>query len=672
VRFGSRARTPPDPVALVDALLTGLGDSGVGASADLPAWRAIAASDEQTRNAVAVELHARVRARLPTVSAEWEPVTGTWSDALRRLLPDPHSSTTAYWSPGMALALVVDLTAALAESRAAAYWLGAPQTVHLAVAFCAGDADMRRAAGELADALYATAQDRDRVALHRTLWRKLCATIGEEDRFEADAWMRVLRAGGSPAADALGELLEHAPSKPSARFAAKADAVIARCGEDDCRRQLVAWLQTLARTRPRPDEPPVFEPPTVASVVGLVLVADRFPDPEVSSAVADLGIAAYRKVPTIGARCAAVGTACRRALAGRADALPQLARMQQRVAHPPSRAKVEQTIAERAEALGVSPRDLAEIVVPDFGLDARGELERVAGDIVFALRTDGEAVSAQWRVAGGRPQKSLPARLKSEDPDEAAAQRATIKQLKELLPVQRGRLEGLLREDRQWSLDAWRVRYPEHPLVGTIARRMVWRFADPDGERAGLWVSDGAVAADGEPIALTGETVVRLWHPIGAADGEPARLAALLAAREIIQPFAQLQRGIWRAPPAGSSHDFAGTTVRQHALAAILRGRGWRYELRSGWWDSDDSPTLVLDAWGLEATLALHEPPGVAPGDEQAVSERGVLLHVALGDVSFTTREGKPVAAADVPALAYSETLRDVALVAATAAEAPA
>jgi hypothetical protein len=619
VRFVTRARSQSDPVALVDALLAGIGDPGAGGLAALPAWRAIAVEDEQTRNAAAVVLHARLRARLPTVSAEWEATTGTWSDALRRLLPDPYSSTVTHWSTGMIRALVVDLMGALTESRGAAIWLGAPQTVHLAVAVCAADADLRRVAGDLADALYATAQDRDRVTLHRDLWRKLCTALGEDDRFGPDAWLR-----------------------------------------------------TLARTRPGPDEPPVFEPRTTRSVVGAVLVADRFPEPDVSSAIADLGIAAYRKVPTFGARCAVVGTACRRALGGRADALPQLARMQQRVTHPPSRAKVEQTIAERAEALGVSPRDLAEIVVPDFGLDAGGGLERVTGDFVLHLRTDGEAVSAHWTVGGGRTQKSLPARLRAEDPDEAAAQRATIKQLKELLPVQRRRLEDLLREDRQWSLDAWRARYAQHPLVGTVARRMVWRFADADGERAGLWVGDGAVSGGGEPVPLTDATLVRLWHPIGARDGEQAQLASLLAAYAITQPFAQLDRGIWRPPAAGSTHDFVGTTVRQHALAAILHGRGWRYELRSGWWDSDDSPTLVLAAWGLEATLQLHEPSGAKPSDEDAVSERGVLLHVALGDVSFTTRDGDRLAAADVPALAYSETVRDVALVAATAGEPPA
>jgi hypothetical protein len=667
VRFVKRTRSQPDAVVLVEALLDSIGDGGAGGLAVLPAWRAIAEAEEQTRNAAAVVLHARLRARLTTVTAEWDATTGTWSDALRRLLPDPHASTVSYWSTAMVEALVIDLTAALGESRWAAQWLGAHRTVHLAVCACGGEADLRPAIGALADALHATAQDRDRVAMHRELWRRLCSVLGDEDRFGPDAWMRVLRAGGSPVADALGELLASAPSKPSARFAATADAVIARCGAEDCRRQLVLWLQTLARTRPRPDEPPVFEARTIACVVGAILVADRFDGPEVSSAIADLGIAAYRKVPTIGARCAPVGTACRRALAGRADALPQLARMQQRVTHPPSRAKVAQTIAERAQALGVSARDLAEIVVPDFGLDSRGALELTSGDIVLHLRIDGDAVDAHW-IASGRLQKSLPARLRAEDPDEAAAQRAIIKQLKELLPVQRRRLEDLLREDRQWSIHAWRTRYAEHPVVGTIARRMVWRFADADGERAGLWVGGGAIGTDRQPLPLSDATVVRLWHPVGALDGEAAELASLLAAHDITQPFAQLDRGVWRPPPAGSPHEFAGVTVRQHVLAAILHGRGWRYELRSGWWDSDDSPTLALSAWNIDATLHLHEPPRGGRDGEEAVSERGVLLHVTLGDVSFATR-GAPLAVADVPALAYCETMRDVALVAAAAAE---
>jgi len=68
------------------------------------------------------------------------------------------------------------------------------------------------------------------------------------------------------------------------------------------------------------------------------------------AAIADLSIAGNRKVPHFGALAAKLGTSCARLLAERPDALPHLARLHQRAAHPP------QGEAGRATRGGRRPR----------------------------------------------------------------------------------------------------------------------------------------------------------------------------------------------------------------------------------------------------------------------------------------------------------------------------
>ena len=68
----------------------------------------------------------------------------------------------------------------------------------------------------------------------------------------------------------------------------------------------------------------------------------------------------------------------------------------------------------------------------------------------------------------------------------------------------------------------------------------------------------------------------------------------------------------------------------------------------------------------MSATLVLRDEDA----DENAVSERGILLDVELVEVRFLAGESR-LDPRDVPLVAFSEVLRDVALVA-HAAEATA
>ena len=67
------------------------------------------------------------------------------------------------------------------------------------------------------------------------------------------------------------------------------------------------------------------------------------------------------------------------------------------------------------------------------------------------------------------------------------------------------------------SLDAWRERFVNHPLVATETRRLIWAF-DSDGEAvlAGFDPDGDLVDLHDRRVNAPNNAVVRLWHPVGS------------------------------------------------------------------------------------------------------------------------------------------------------------
>lgn len=636
-------------------------------------WTAQGPEREATRKADARELLRRIRGRLRGASFDqhgnYDAEVSEWSSAIGDLCPEPAlyawREPPLSWTATELAGICTEVGAALDEARVEARTYHAQRWVCAAERVGVGDPELRSALRELARAMHRNTHDRDAHKHHREVIAQIAGLLGEPSLVGPDAWRRALDADPSPTAVALLALGDSAPTRPSPRFAKQHALLVERHGEDACRACAVALLRAAAAARATTREPPVIPAQTVDVLVGLVRVVSTFDGDEVADALADLGIAAYRKIPHFGACSGPLGTACSRALAGRPEALAQLARMHQRTTHPLSKRKLERLLADVADRLGVSQADLTEIVVPELGL-RDGSCTHPVGDATYRLTVEADAIVGRWIGADGRQTRTAPIALREAHAPDVAEAKARTRALRDALGVQRARMETLLREDREWPLEAWQVRYLEHGLVGTLARRLVWRFADADGERAAVVHGGRLIDPLGEPLApLQGGVRVRLWHPAGAVPGEQEALRALLAQCAITQPFAQVEREVFRPDAgdmnAGAVGRFAGRRVRQHQLAAILRGRGWRYELRSAAWDSDDAPTLDLRAWGLSAELDLAHDPG------EPTSDRSIVLGVTCGDLRFTA-VGTPRAAADVPLVAFSEVLRDVALVV-TAAE---
>jgi hypothetical protein len=480
----------------------------------------------------------------------------------------------------------------------------------------------------------------------------------------ADAVAASLRAEADPERRAAWEaLLAHARSaagsRPSAKWLEEAAPRIGRVGRDEVVRALQAWLPHTAAGSSRP-----LDEANADALKGLLWCTLLLDEPALARPVADVVQSAFRKIPRVGQRGAKVGNAGLHVL-GRLpgpEAVAQLARLRLVVKQPASRKAVDKVLDAVAEREGITPAELEEISVPTFGLDAPGLLRRRLGDHTAEVEFPaGGAPVWRWLREDGRAQKSVPAAVKEAHAAELAELKAAARDVQAMLPAQRERLERLYLEGRPVRYADWRARYLDHPLVGQLARRLIWTVG---GSGSALW-ADGALAdAEGRPVAEPApDAPVTLWHPIAAGVDEVLAWRRRVEERGVRQPFKQAHREVYLLTDAEVatrvySNRFAAHVLKQHQLKALADQKGWRYELRGAYDASYDAgASLEIPSAGLRAEFRVDE---VAQDD--AWTEAGIYLYVATDQVRFVEPGGDPRPLAGVPPLVLSEVMRTVDL----------
>ena len=203
---------------------------------------------------------------------------------------------------------------------------------------------------------------------------------------------------------------------------------------------------------------------------------------------------------------------------------------------PPVQGEGAKLLDEVAARLDVSPQELTEIVVDDLGLDRDGRMRQTFDGGQWELVVDGEEIITRWN-ADGRTTKSAPAALRTTHPELVKDARQRTKALRDALAVQRTRLENLLREDREWPVTTWLVRYIEHGLVGTLARRLVCAWPTRTASRpccgemvassawtAPLWRWPPTMHASGSGIPPARAWATRGTPPGPRSGGDPTAL----------------------------------------------------------------------------------------------------------------------------------------------------
>ncbi|MEU4240113.1 DUF4132 domain-containing protein [Actinoplanes sp. NPDC026619] len=317
-------------------------------------------------------------------------------------------------------------------------------------------------------------------------------------------------------------------------------------------------------------------------------------------------------------------------------ALMHLHGIAQRAKFKGLKAAANQKMDEVAAALGLSAEQLADRLVPDFGLESDGSMRLDYGPRQFVVGFD-EQLRPYVTDAAGKHLKALP---KPGARDDTALGEAAYKQFaalkKDVRTVagdQIRRLERAMVTGRRWSGAEFRELFVGHPLLWHIVRRLVWGVYDDSGKVVGaIRVAEDRTLStvDDDETTIADDTVVGVAHPLHLTD--LATWSELFADYEILQPFPQLSRETFAltADEAAGTHfaRFEGSTLPTTKVMGLER-RGWRREQPQ---DAGIQAAMELKlAPRLEVAVELD--PGIVVGMPTEFPEQ-TLTHIYVHDGS--------------------------------------
>ena len=174
----------------------------------------------------------------------------------------------------------------------------------------------------------------------------------------------------------------------------------------------------------------------------------------------------------------------------------------------------------------------------------------------------------------------------------------------------------------------------------------------------------------GQVVDLTAAERARLWHPLASQAAETQRWREMVFAAGIRQPFRQAFRKFYTVTEDEHktklySNRFGGILMRQHQFASLCRERGWSYRLMGAHFDGFNVPTKKVDALNLHVELYVDLPSDRdhTLGDSALGEASGVGINLFIGsDQVRFYRDRREIGVDEVPAIVYSEIMRDIDL----------
>jgi len=317
-----------------------------------------------------------------------------------------------------------------------------------------------------------------------------------------------------------------------------------------------------------------------------------------------------------------------------------------------------------ADRRGWSAEELADRTVPTAGLDADGTIDLDCGrDRTYLLRLDG-ADGLVLVNADGKEVKALPApRIDEEKPLIEAAKKlvsAARKESKQVFASQTERLREAMYLGRRWRREDWETFLVAHPLVGRLARRLIWLGVDGEGRIAGAFrpLGDGSYtdAAD-EDVALAGFAEVQLAHRSLLDADAIGAWQRHLADYEVAPPFDQVGRTLPEVTEAMGGkqeiRDREGWMIETFKLRGIATRLGYARGAAGdgGWFTGYERPYRSA---GIVAEIEFSGSP---------LPEENTLA--ALHTLSFRVlrdngHHGRQLTLKEVPPVLLAETWQDL------------
>ena len=517
---------------------------------------------------------------------------------------------------------------------------------------------------------------------------------------EGDIWANTalseLRKLDSKTQKAWAELLLNClrvtGSAPSSKWLKSVDKYLDNIGIPNFFNKLSQWFPLVDKARAAPasryDNVQTLLPVNADLLKGLAWLCSKSDDPEIARALTALAVSAYKKIPGSGPRAGKVGNACFWALGNMpgGEGVAQLSILKIKIKTNTAQKLIANALEIAANRTGITAEEIEEMSVPTYGLQEVGLRRDMFDEVSSELRVNGSEVEQVWTSKNAKRLASAPKALKEKYPEELKEILQAVKDIRKMLPAQRDRIDNLFLQQKQWIYESWQERYINHPLIGTIARRLIWKFSRNDKAATAIWFEGHLVGWDGKPVEwLDDSTTVELWHPIQTESGVVLAWRQWLMEHEIRQPFKQAYREIYLLTDAELntrvySNRYAAHILRQHQFNSLCAAKGWKNSLRLMVDDTFPPATKLLPQWGLRAEFWVE---GIGDQYGTDTNETGTFLYLTTDQVRFYRVDAaenrahaggggylarrwngignvEPLPLEEIPPLVFSEIMRDV------------
>lgn len=406
--------------------------------------------------------------------------------------------------------------------------------------------------------------------------------------------------------------------------------------------------------------------PNVDILKGFVWMSSWYYDSNTISIISKLCERCFKKIPEKGPASAGLGNACLYTLFASKglDGIAQLSRLRLKIKQNNTLTIIEKYIAEAATKLGISSSEIEDLAVDDFKLQ-NNELTYQFDEIKGTLSLIGIGKSiVKWFKSDGTEQKSVPQLVKDKFDNKLKKLKTIQKQIDQTTSVQKERIDRMLRCDRMMSLDYFKEKYQQHGLLSFVVQKVIFNFSNGSENVLAIYLKDQFYNIDFELMDLEKFTQVSLWHPATSSTQEVKAWRSFLMEGQIQQPFKQAYREIYLLTDAEVntktySNRMASHILKQHQYVTLAKGRNWKAKL-IGAWDGGDNDTakLYLPEYKLCAEFWVNS----LNADDQ-FNATGIWNYVTTDQIRFiNTETNELVDLVDIPAIAFSEVMRDVDL----------
>lgn len=257
------------------------------------------------------------------------------------------------------------------------------------------------------------------------------------------------------------------------------------------------------------------------------------------------------------------------------------------LAHKFKQKQVKKAAAEAmetaAQALGITSDELGDRIVPDLGFNESMERVFDYGERKFKVYL---SMSLELEVydENNKKLKTLPAPGKKDDETVAkqsnAEFKALKKQLKNVISIQKLRLETALMADRRWKKENWEALFVKNPVMHSFAVSLIWAAYSGDGCTTFRYTEEGTFnTVDEEEFDLPEGCMIGLVHPIELDKEILSAWKEQLSDYEITQQIPQLERPIYRIKDDEIGkldlNRFSGRSINALSLMGRMTKLGW-------------------------------------------------------------------------------------------------